>query len=192
MPNAAISQITVPVNVSGTITNTTFDIKDAGARQMIQDLGDALYWIGVTTTELVDDTTTSAIITVSGESVTAKTGGMAQYSGEEFVYNGTKWQSIGKNNFGALAFKSSATGNITPAGTISGTAVSADSSTTTNVNSITAVGTLPSFTVSGETLTFDAGTLPTKGENTSVLTAVGTLSVTDPTFTGTEGSVTVS
>lgn len=188
--NASISQITVPINVEGTITNTTFDIKDAGARELIQSLGDAVYWIGVTTTAITDGDATIPI-TVNGADVTPRTGGMAQYSGEEFVWNGAAWQSVGKNNFGSLAFKSSATGDYTPAGSISGTAVSADATTSTNVNSITNVGTLPSFSVSGETLTFSAGTLPTQGEATSVLTAVGTLTVTDGTFTGTQGSVTV-
>lgn len=188
MANALISQIVIPING----VNTTFDIKDAEARQLISDLGNALYWIGVTTTELVDDVTTSAVITVGGESVTAKIGGMAQYNGEEFVYNGTKWQSIGKNNFGALAFKSSASGNFTPQGTVSQPTVSVSGDSTGTVNSITDVGTLPSMTVSGEVLTFAPGTLPTKGEAQTVVTATGTITVSQPTFSGTEGSVTVS
>lgn len=186
-----ISKLIVPVLVEGTVTNQEFDIKDAGARELIQNLGDALAWIGVTTTELTDGSTTSPI-SINGEDKTPKIGDMAQYSGEEFVWSGTAWQSIGKNNFGSLAFQSSATGNYTPVGSISGTSVSADATTSTNVNSITNVGTLPSFSVSGETLTFSAGTLPTKGDDTSVLTAVGELTVTDGTFTGTQGSVTVS
>lgn len=188
MANALISQIVIPVNG----TNVTYDIKDAAARQMISDLGDAVYWIGVTTTALVDDVTTSAVITVGGESVTAKKGGMAQYSGEEFVYNGTKWQSIGKNNFGSLAFKNSASGLFTPQGTVSQPTVSVTGGTTGTVNSITSVGTLPSMTVSGETLTFNPGTLPTKGSDQTVVTATGTISVTQPTFSGVEGSVSVS
>ena len=39
MPNQLISKITVPVNDGGTITNETFDIKDAAARQSIAELG---------------------------------------------------------------------------------------------------------------------------------------------------------
>ena len=188
MANALISQIVIPEDG----VNTTFDIKDAAARQMISDLGNALYWIGVTTTELVDDVTTSAVITVGGGSVTAKVGGMAQYNGEEFVYNGTKWQSIGKNNFGSLAFKNSASGNFTPQGTVSQPTVSVTGGTTGKVNSITAVGTLPSMTVSGEILTFNPGTLPTKGSDQTVVTATGTITVSQPTFSGTSGSVSVS
>ena len=106
-----LSKLVLPVNVGGTVQSVEYTVKDAEARELIEAIGDALYWIGVTTTELVDDVTTSAVVTVGGESVTAKVGGMAQYNGEEFVYNGTKWQSLGKNNFGALAFKSSASGS---------------------------------------------------------------------------------
>ena len=46
--------------------------------------------------------------------------------------------------------------------------------TTTTVNSITAVGTLPTFTYNSttENLTYTAGTLPTKGSDTSVINSV--------------------
>lgn len=207
-----ISKITVPVTVDGVVQNTTFEIKDAEARQLIENLGDACYWIGVTTTELTDGSTTNPI-SVGGEDVTAKVGGMAQYSGEEFIWNGSAWQSIGKNNFGKLAFQSSASGDYTPAGTVSqptftgtqgnvsvsgtpaGTisvgvgeanytpdgSVSEVGLNTTTVNSITDVGTLPTFSISGETLTFTPGTLPTKGENTTVATGISA----QPEFTGT-------
>lgn len=58
---------------------------------------------------------------------------------------------------------------------------------TSTVNSITAVGTLPSFSASVESETlsfsFDAGTLPTKGSNTTVVTSIKSASSTAPTFT---------
>ena len=185
MPNPLISQITVPVNVEGTLTNVTYDIKDAAARQMIQDLGNALYWIGVTTTELTDGATTNPI-TVNSEQVTAKIGGMAQYDGEEFVWNGSAWQSMGKANFGDLAFKSSATGSFTPSGSVS---ITQGQDTTANVPNVTSVGTLPTFSVSGETLAYTPGTTPTLGTAIEVLTGRGTDTAA---FTGTAGSVTVS
>lgn len=185
MSNALISTLTVPVNVEGTITNVSYDIKDAYARQRIEQLGSAVYWMGVTTTALADGASTNPI-TINGEQVTAEVGGMAQYDAVEFVWNGSAWQEMGHGNFGALAFKSTATGSFTPAGTIS---VSQAADTTTTVNSITAVGALPSFTASGETLAFNAGTLPTKGADTTVVTASGGVSAT---FGGTEGTVTVS
>jgi hypothetical protein len=182
MPNQVISNFVIPAAGGTTVT---LDIKDAFARQKIEDLGDAVYWIGVTTTALTDGATTNPI-TVNSESVTAKVGGMAQYSGEEFIWNGTAWQSVGKNNFGALAFKSEASDTYTPAGSVS---ITDGADTTTTVNSITDVGTLPEFTVSGETLTFSAGTLPTKGEDTTVVTASGARTAS---FSGSEATITVS
>lgn len=186
-----ISQITVPVLVGGVETPTTFNIKDAYARQLIENLGHAIYWMGVTTTEITDGATTNPI-SINGEDETAEIGGMAQYDGEEFIWNGSAWQSVGKNNFGSLAFKSSATGNFTPAGTVSQPSVSVEGNSSTTVNSITDVGTLPTMSVSGEVLTLAPGTLPTKGSDTTVVTATGTITVSQPTFTGTAGSVTVS
>lgn len=185
-----LSKLTLPVNVSGTVSNVEYTIKDAEARQMIEDLGHALYWIGVTTTELTDGGTTNPI-TVGGESVTARLGGMASYGGSEFVWNGSAWQELGKNNFGALAFKSSASGTYTPAGSVS---ITQGNDTTATVTGIASVGTLPDayYTVSGETATFNwsAGTLPAADSSaTTVITARG---ADTASFNGTEATITVS
>ena len=185
MPNALISQLTVPVNVSGTITDVTYDIKDAYARSRIEELGSAVYWMGVTTTALTDGSETNPI-TINGDSVEAEVGGMAQYDGVEYVWNGSAWQEMGHGNFGSLAFKSSAEGSFTPAGTI---AVTAGTDSTDTVTGITAVGTLPTFAASGETLVYTAGTLPTAGSEKTFVTASGTPTAA---FTGTAGTVTVS
>lgn len=188
MPATYLSKIVLPVDVSGTLTPTEFTIKDAEARQLIEDLGHVLYWIGVTTSELTDGATTNPI-QVNGESVTANLGGMASYSGSEFVWNGSAWQEFGKNNFGALAFKSSASGSYTPAGTIS---VDDGTDSTGTVTGITDVGELPEsyFTVSGETATFvfDAGALPTADSQATFVTASGTRTAT---FSGTAATITV-
>ena len=78
----------------------------------------------------------------------------------------------------------------TPEGSVSAPTISVSTAgTTTTVNSITAVGTLPSLsaTVSDEnlTLSWDAGTLPTKGSNTTVKTGDASYTASTPTFTGT-------
>lgn len=185
MAKTYMSEMTLPVNVSGTVSNVTFTIKDAEARDAIAALGDVLYWIGVTTTVLTDGATTSPIV-VNSEEVTPKKGGMAQYNGEEFIWNGSAWQSAGKANFGSLAFKNSASGSYTPAGTVN---VNQAADTKVTVNSITAVGTLPSYTLSGETVVFNPGTLPTRGADQSVVSASGAVSAT---FSGTAATVTVS
>ena len=187
MPNALISQLTVPVEVSGVIQNVTYDIKDAVARERIAELGQALYWIGVTTTALTEGDTTNPI-TVNGDPVTAEVGGIASYNGTEFAWNGSAWQVLGPGNLGTLAYKNSASGNFTPEGTV---VITEGSDTTTTVNSITDVGALPSFSYNSatEALTFSAGSLPTKGADTTVVTASGTRTAA---FTGTQGTVTVS
>ena len=185
-----LSKLTLPVNVSGTVTNVEYTIKDAEARELIEDIGHAVYWIGVTTTALTDGATTNPI-QVNGESVTANLGGLASYDGSEYVWNGSAWQELGKNNFGALAFKSSASATYTPAGSV---AITQGTDTTASVTGIATVGTLPDsyFIVSGETATFvfDAGTLPTADASaTTVITARGSDTAA---FTGTEATITVS
>ena len=55
---------------------------------------DAVKFIGVTTTELTDGSTT-AEITVNGETITAQVGNIALYNDKEFIFNGTAWQEFG-------------------------------------------------------------------------------------------------
>lgn len=188
MPNALISQIVLPVVVEGTLVNTTFDIKDAAARQLIEDIGHALYWVGVTTTELEDGDTTNPIV-VNSENVTAKLGGMASYSGSEFVWNGSAWQEMGKNNFGALAFKSSASGTYTPAGTIT-VSPSQAADTTASITGVSATNVPSAFSVTNEVLTITPGTAATLASPVSAVTASGAVTAT-AAFVGTEATITV-
>lgn len=184
MPTTYMSKITLDVKVNGEIVPVEYTIKDAEAREMIEDLGHAVYWIGVTTTALTDGATTNPI-TVNSESVTARLGGMASYDGSEFVWNGSAWQELGKNNFGALAFKSSASGAYTPAGSV---AITKGSDTTASVTPFGSAGELSYFTVSGETATFHAGTLASGGTPVTVVTERGTDTAS---FTGTAATITV-
>ncbi len=207
---ADIKRITLP-------SGTTYNIVDQGARDLIAEIESGTGWLGVTTTPLVDGSTTNPIM-INGASTTAEAGNMTSYGSKEFIFNGTVWQELGDMSMlGELAYKNSASGTFTPSGTVSqptftGTqatirvdttpagTVSAPTITvtpsTTTVNSITAVGTLPALTttVANETLTigWDAGTLPTKGENTTVATGIQSATASQPTFTGTasEGTAT--
>lgn len=215
------------VEIDGQVV--TLEVKDALAREAIAQIGDALYWMGVTSTVITDgsttnpivipdkyipvadptgedpaangwyeydDATTSYVLTqdttpVQGKTyytttILAKLGGMAQYSGEEFVWNGTAWQSVGKNNFGSLAFKNSASGSYTPAGSVS---ITPGADTTDTVPNVTGVGALPSMTLSGETLIFNAGSLPTLGEAKTVLKARG---ADTAAFSGSAATISVS
>lgn len=183
-----IKKITLP-------SGSTYDIVDAGARSLIAALSGSVSWLGITTTALTDGATTNPI-TVSGESVTASPGGIAAYGEREFVWNGSKWQEFGSTgSLKALAFKDSASGPFTPAGTVSKPGVTV-TPTTDNVYSITDVGTLPALTmtVSNENLTisFSQGSLPTKGVAQAVMTGATAELAAAPAFTGTAGTVTVS
>lgn len=182
---ADISVLALPVEVNGEIQVVSYDIKDAVARERISELGKALYWIGVTTTALTDGATTNPI-TVGGESVTAKAGGVAQYNAEEYAFDGTTWQKLGEGNLGALAYKNNASGTYTPAGSVN---ITKGNDTTASVTPFGTAGSLPSWTVSGETATFGAGTLPTAGSAVTVVTESGTDTAA---FTGTEATITVS
>lgn len=225
---ADISQIKLP-------NGTTYNIKDANARERIEALESFTTYLGVTTTALTDGATTNPI-TINGQSVTAQSGNIVLYGNQEFIFDGTHWNQFGDlSSLGSLAYKNTASGSFTPAGTVSQptfngdtmnstgsftpagsvkltnsnktAAVSPASSgtvtytpdgtvaaptisvktagATTTVNSITAVGTLPSYTVSGEVLTLTQGTLPTKGNNQTVKTGDAAYQATAPEFTGT-------
>lgn len=182
---ADISKITLP-------SGTTYNLKDEVARRAQSG---AMHWLGITTTAITDGSSTTSIV-IDGETVTVgadDAGGVVGYDGMEFIWSGTVWQEFGSTgSLGALAFKNSATGSYTPAGSVSAPTVTL---ATTTVNSITGVGTLPelSMSVSNETLTvsFSQGTLPTQGGATTV--ATGTVSsVSQPSFTGTAATIEVS
>ena len=221
--NPVISQITLP-------NGSTYDIKDSTARAAIANINSFDYVICNSAA-----TTPSGVVwDNSGASVTGSLAASADTKGKMYLVpstNGTKniydeyitietgastfvWELFGHTNVGAddlgdLAYKNSATGSYTPAGSVSGgsftgasmtstgsftpsgsVAVSSAGSTDT-VYSITDVGSLPSLTttVSDENLTigFSQGTLPTKGSAQTVKTGDASYS-----FSGTEGSVSVS
>ncbi len=173
-----------------TVGSQEYNLKDAEARSRIAALESYTDYLGVTTTELTDGATTNPI-TVSGESVTAKKGNIANYGSKEFIFNGTEWQEFGDlSGLGGLAFKNSATGSFTPAGTVGAPNVTV-TPTTDSIQPVSSVGTAASFTVSGEELVITPGTAPTLGTAKTFMTGASA-SADAPTFTGTAGNVTVS
>lgn len=185
-----------------------YELKDAFARGKIEEIEAAIsgsiVFIGITTTALTDGATTNPIV-INGSNVTAKNGNLTIYNNAEFIFvalpNETAyWVACGDLSvLGTLAYKNSATGSFTPQGSVAAPTISvASAGSTTTVNSITNVGTLPELTTtydsSTETLTigFSQGTLPTKGSDTTVKTGDASYSASAPAFTGTAGTVTVS
>lgn len=91
-----------------------------------------------------------------------------------------------KAEAGTLAYKDSATGSFTPQGSVSAPTITPS---TTNVPNVTSVGSMPTFTVSNKNLTITAGVEPTLGTAIEVMTGA---TASQPSFTGTAGTVTVS
>lgn len=152
-------------------SGTTYNIVDQGARDLIAAIEGGTAWLGVTTTPLTDGATTNPI-TINGQSVTAKTGSMCAYSKKEFVFNGTSWQEFGDlSTLGDLAYKDSATGSFTPAGSVSKPTFTG---TEGNISA--------SFTPAGKVTI-------SKGNGTANYTPEGTVSA--PTITVTPATATI-
>lgn len=134
-------------------------------------------------------TGTSATISSSytpAGSVTVKAGSSSNYtpagSVSQPTFTGTEATIAVSGGTGTATY--------TPAGTVGTPTISVKTAgSTTTVNSITDVGTLPSLTttVANENLTigFSQGTLPTKGSNTTVKTGDAAYQSSQPSFTGT-------
>lgn len=117
------------------------------------------------------------------------------------TFTGTATTSTGKftpegsvdlttTNKTATVSKTTGTATYTPEGSVAAPTISVKTAgSTTTVNSITAVGSLPSLSATVEnenlTLTWDAGALPTKGANTTVKTGDAAYEASAPKFTGT-------
>ncbi len=78
-----ISKITLP-------SGNTYDIKDAAAREAIASLSGGSYFLGVSETPIIDQSTTSPIY-VNGEYVYPVNGNMAIYGSKEFVWSTTQY-----------------------------------------------------------------------------------------------------
>lgn len=186
MPNPTISQLTINGGV--------YDIEDTVARNAAAG---GIKLLGETTTAITDMGTTNPIV-INGESHTAVNQDAVFYNHKEFVFDGTYWHEFGDlTGLGSLATKDSASGPFTPSGTVTAPTVSVSSAGSTDtVYSITDVGTLPTLTMTvvdkNLTISFNQGTLPTKGNAQTVKTGDASYEATAPIFTGSQGTVTVS
>lgn len=171
-----ISKITLP-------NGNTYTIKDEQARS-------AKGWVGITSTELTDGCSTNPI-TIGSSSYTAVGGDITSYKDQEFIFNGTIWQAFGDlSDLGDLAYEDSASGEYTPAGSVSKPSITVTPSKS-GVRPVTSVGSMPTYTVQNETLTITAGAVPTLGTSVDVLDGVTAELSAAPTFTGTKATITV-
>lgn len=122
--NGFIDAITLP-------TGSKYEIVDSGARTLLNNMSSYTSFLGVTTSTIVDGTT-SAVININGSNVTATVGDIvikktnstsAGRIAQEFIYTGSTngWQLFGDisaDNLGDLAYKDAAVASYTPAGSI--------------------------------------------------------------------------
>lgn len=203
---ADLSKVTLP-------SGNTYDLKDATARQEINTIKDltssGVTYAGTTTTVLTDGSTVTSVVIKDGsttKTLSATEGMMVNYNNVMFAWNGSQWDQLGSDSaLKALAYKDSVSGDVTPEGTVSAPTFTGEASTVTvdvtpegsvditptkgTVSAVTNVGTLPELkmSVTNETLTFswDAGTLPTKGDLEVVTGATATFTGTKKSASGT-------
>lgn len=193
MPNPIIYTITMP-------SGNAYELADQYARDLIKELMNFHEWLGITTSDITDGSTINPVI-INGESVTAVAGDVVSRSDDhtDYVLSQTGvWQSFGTlSGLGSLAFKNSASGDYTPAGTVSGSFTgnslsstgkftpSGDVSSSFSGNSMNSTGT---YTPAGSISGIAAGTKTVKQ-----LTNVGTLPVcTMPDFTVVNGNLIIT
>lgn len=213
MSNPTIWQLT-------TDNGTTYDIEDRAARaaaakgiQLVKCTSAAntpagVTWdddgVTVTGTLVASENTTGKIYLVPMENP-GDVDVFAEYVtviNEDATPTTYSWEKIGNtdidlSDLGSLAYKNSASGRYTPAGSVAAPTISvASAGATDSVTPFGSAGTLPSLTMSVSegnlTFSFNQGTLPSGGTPVTVKTGDASYSASAPAFSGTEATVTVS
>lgn len=157
-----LSRVTLP-------TGSVYNLKDQAARDLISELEKKGKYLGKTTTDISDGSTSNPIsVEKDGvvEQVTAIEGdwaiydkydGLTKLGTIESIWNGTTWQEFGDlSDMGSLAYKDSASGTYTPAGSVS-------TPSFTGTQATIQVSGTPSGTVSTPTFTGDEATVNVSG-----------------------------
>ena len=111
-------------------SGSEYNIKDAWARQAIEGLGNPTHFLGKSTTAITDGGTQTP--TIGGTEVTPHAGDIVVYNNGEFIWSGTAWIELGDlSGLGDLAYKDTASGKVTPTGTVSKPSFTGSSSTVT-------------------------------------------------------------
>ena len=121
------------------------EVYDAVAREAIAG---GTHFIGVTTTPLENGQTIASVL-IDGETVTLKNGDLMLYGSKEFIFasvDGKVHEFGDMSALKALAYKDSAEGSYTPAGTIDKPAVTV-TPTTSTIKEVDAVGEVVTDTI---------------------------------------------
>ena len=162
-------------------SGSEYNIKDAWARQAIEGLGNPTHFLGESTTAITDGGTQTP--TIGGSEVTPHAGDIVVYSNGEFIWSGTSWIELGDlSGLGSLAYKNSASGKVTPTGTVSKPTFTGSSSTVTITATDNTSGNYqPKGSISG--IAWTGASITSSGK----FTPAGT--VTKPTFSGTAATI---
>ena len=192
-------------------SGSSYNIKDAWARQAIEGLGNPTHFLGQSTTAITDGGTETP--TIGGATVTPHAGDIVVYSNGEFIWSGSAWIELGDlSGLGALAYKDSASGKVTATGTVSKPTFTGSSSNVT----ITATdntsgnyqpkGSISGIAWTGASMTSTGKFTPagsvsfTNGNKTATVSAATSGeatytpagSVSKPTFSGTAATISSS
>lgn len=192
-------------------SGSSYNIKDAWARQAIEGLGNPTHFLGQSTTAITDGGTETP--TIGGATVTPHAGDIVVYGNGEFIWSGSAWIELGDlSGLGALAYKDSASGKVTATGTVSKPTFTGSSSNVT----ITATdntsgnyqpkGSISGIAWTGASMTSTGKFTPagsvsfTNGNKTATVSAAASGeatytpagSVSKPTFSGTAATISSS
>lgn len=155
-------------------SGSSYNIKDAWARQAIEGLGNPTHFLGASSTAITDGGTQKP--TIGGSEVTPNAGDIVVYSNGEFIWSGTSWIELGDlSGLGSLAYKNSASGSVTATGTVSKPTFTGSSSTVTITATDNTSGNYqPKGTVSQPTFSGTAATI----SSSATYTPAGSVSLT--------------
>lgn len=156
------------------LSDGTYFIKDTEAHEKLAGLTGAMHFVGTSST----DPTSAKGPTVAGHTGDFAAGDVVVYTPAgkqecEYVYNGSSWQEFGSTgSLKALAFKDSASGNVTVSGTAAAQVFSGDQKTLEHIvtgQSVTVEGSYdkpndisidytPEGTISAPDVTLSTGT----------------------------------
>ena len=210
MPTPAYSQY---INKYETPNGTEYWLRDEEARELISQIsGDSLRWVGITTTAITDQSHTPTTISIGGENHTVASGDVTAYRATasepytEFVYAGDPsttglWQKFGDYDptaLGDLAYKDDASGSFTPSGSVSAPTISVSSAGATDsaidgMETAAPGATAPSNPITYCDVTNHVLRMYQVGYTTDTFkTGDASYTASQPTFTGTADTVTVS